>query len=280
MATPSISVCLISGAEAQRIASALKSVAEWTQEIILVLNEEVEDETETIAREFGAKVFREKWKGHVEQKNSASNKAAGDWILAIDEDEVVSSELRKEIEILFQTPGRLAPYTGFSFPRCSYYCGRWIRHGDWYPDRKLRLWRRGQARWQGINPHDEVAAEGRIGKLRGQLLHYGTGTIEDQMKKMVTYADIFTQGYICGERRVSYFDLLFRPLWRFVRGFFFKLGFLDGWQGLTISWMTTFYTFLRYFKAFEAQHQARNLKTSTPSKERVELPASHNIERK
>jgi glycosyltransferase involved in cell wall biosynthesis len=154
-----ISVCMISGAEARRIGRALESVAGWTGEIIVVLNEDVRDGTEEIALKHGAKVFREPWKGHVAQKNSAANKAGQDWILGLDADEEVSAELRQEIATTLQNPAAAVGKAAFSFPRLNYYCGRWIRHGDWYPDRKTRLWRRGKGRWGGEDPHDRLEVE-------------------------------------------------------------------------------------------------------------------------
>ena len=142
-----ISVCMISGAEAHRISRALESVASWTSEIIIVLNEDARDGTEEIARRFGAKVFREPWKGFIGQKNSATEKCTGEWLLNLDADEVVSPELAAEIQqVVGHTDG---PRAAYEFPRCTYYCGRWIRHGDWYPDRVLRLYRKGAAHWAG-----------------------------------------------------------------------------------------------------------------------------------
>ena len=125
-----ISVCLISGVEAHRIGRALESVAGWTSDIVVVLNEDVRDGTEEIARNHGARVFREPWKGHVAQKNSAAAKAAQPWILGLDTDEVVSPELREEIVRRFARPGGAEPFAAYSFPRCTFYLGRWIRHGD------------------------------------------------------------------------------------------------------------------------------------------------------
>ena len=278
MAKPSISVCLISGAEAHRIRPTFESVAEWTDEIIVVLNEEAGDDTEKIAREFDAKVFREPWKGYVTQKNSASDKASSDWLLALDADEVVSPELRDEIVELLREPRRFEPYAGFSFPRCSLYHGRWIRHGDWYPDRKLRLWRRGLGRWEGVMLHEKVVTEGRVGKLQNDLLHYGTGGIEEQLHKMIRYATVFAEGCAAQGKTVSVLDLLVRPPWRFCRGFFFKLGFLDGWQGVSISWMTAFYTFVRYFKALEVQDKP--LRGAAPQPARgAGIPVRSSVER-
>ena len=243
---------MISGAEAHRIGRALESVAEWAAEIIVVLNADVVDATDQIAAKHGAKVFREPWKGHVAQKNSAAEKASQDWILGLDADEVISAELRQEIERLLADGSQAKAVAAFSFPRLSWYCGRWIRHGDWYPDRQTRLWRRGQATWGGVDPHDKLIVEGKVVKLQGHLKHYTTQTINQQVAKTVSYADDFVRHCAQSGRRITFADLMVRPAWRFLRAYFFKLGFLDGWQGYAIAWMTAFYTFLRYVKAREA----------------------------
>ena len=144
-----ISVSMISGAEAPRIGRALESVAGWTSEIIVVLNADVKDGTEAIARKFGARVFPEPWKGYVAQKASAAAKARQEWVLGLDADEVVSPELRQELEGLFAENQGAQAFAACSLPRLTKFCGRWIRHGDWYPDRVRRLFRRGAARWAG-----------------------------------------------------------------------------------------------------------------------------------
>ncbi len=253
-----ISVCMISGAEAPRIERALKSVESWVTEVIIVLNQEVDDGTEEVARRYGANVFRESWRGFVEQKNSALAKAAQPWVLGLDADEAISVELREEIFSVFrQNPERCGAY---SVPRCSFYFGRWIRHGDWYPDRCIRLWQRGKGRWVGIDPHAALEVDGPIGKLQRDLLHFPSETINHQIAKTVKYADDFVRHCEERGRRITLSDLVARPVWRFVRGYFLKLGFLDGWQGYAIAWLTAFYTFLRYIKAREAQIKLDGLK--------------------
>jgi glycosyltransferase involved in cell wall biosynthesis len=247
-----ISVCMIAGNEAQRIRRALESVAGWTSEVVVLLNDDVNDGTDKIAESFGAKVFREPWKGHIAQKNSAAGKAAQPWILGLDADEEVSPELRDEIQRAMARPGVC---TAFCFPRCAFYCGRWIRHGDWYPDLQTRLWRKGQAHWSGVDPHDKLIVEGPVGRLRSDLRHYTAETINHQIVKTVQYADDFVRHYAEQGKTVTFLDLLVRPAWRFWRAYLFRLGFLDGWQGMAIAWLTAFYTFLRYVKVRESQLQ-------------------------
>src|SRR5260370_22748782 len=171
---------MISGAEAHRIGRALESVAAWAAEIIVVLNVDVVDATDQIAAKHGAKVFREPWKGHVAQKNSAAENAAQDWILGLDADEVISAELRQEIERLLADGSQAKGVAAFSFPRLSWYCGRCIRHVDLYPDRQTRLWRRGRATWGAVDPHGKLRGEGKGVKPQGHLKHYRTQNVNPQ----------------------------------------------------------------------------------------------------
>jgi len=246
-----ITVCMISGAEAHRIGTALESASGWVSEIVVVLNEDVSDGTEQVVERYGGGVFREPWKGHIAQKNSAAAKASQPWLLGLDADEVVTPELRAEIQNLFA--GHPEKHAAYSFPRCTQYFGRWIRHGDWYPDRQTRLWQQGVASWGGIDPHDKLMVGGTVGKLSGDLQHHSMESYEHQTAKYFAYAEDFARHCQETKHRISALDLLARPIWRFVRSYVLRLGFLDGWQGYSIAWMTAFYTFLRYSKARAAQ---------------------------
>jgi len=252
-----ISVCMISGAEARRIARTLESVAEWTAEIIVVLNEDVSDGTEEIARQHGARVFREPWRGFGPQKQSAAAKATQEWLLGLDADEVVSPELRAELATLFADRQRLERFAAFSFPRLSWYCGRWIRHGDWYPDRSTRLWRRGRGEWEGSQVHEKLRINGPVGKLRGNLHHYSRESIDAHLRKIIPFSDQFLRQHPSQDRTPGVFDLAVRPLWRFGRAYFLRLGFLDGWPGYYIACHTAFSTLVRYAKLREARQQAQ-----------------------
>lgn len=231
-------------------------MAGWVGEIVVVLNEEVADGTDRLAAQQGAAVFREPWKGFIAQKNSVAAKASQPWILNLDADEVVSPALRGEIEALFADPHRLDASVAYEFPRCTLYHGRWIRHGDWYPDRVLRLWRKDAGEWTGVDPHAKLQVRGAVARLRGDLLHFSMETFEHQIAKTINYADDFTRHCAANGQRVRFLDMLVRPPWRFLRSYVFRLGFLDGWQGYSIAWMTAFYTFLRYAKARAAQMPA------------------------
>jgi len=249
--TRSISVCMVSGAEAHRIGRALESVVSWTNEIIVVLNEDVRDGTEEIARRFGAKVFREPWKGFIGQKNSAAEKCTGPWLLNLDADEVVPSELASEIrQVVGQTEG---PQAAYEFPRCTYYCGRWIRHGDWYPDRVLRLYRNGAARWAGEEPHAYLQVRGRVGRLRSDLLHLSNESIARQIAKIAPYHSDFVKRRLAAGKSTGFFELAVRPPWRFLRAYFLRLGFLDGWPGFYIAALSAFSTLTRNAMVSEAK---------------------------
>jgi glycosyltransferase involved in cell wall biosynthesis len=243
---------MISGAEAHRIAKALASVAEWTSEIVVVLNEEVSDGTDKAAASFGAKVFREPWRGFVAQKNSAAAKAGCSWILGLDADEVVSGPLRDEMTARFgagQTPSEAA----FRFPRCTHYCGRWIRHGDWYPDYVTRLWRKEAAEWIGVEPHARLELRGAVGTFAAELLHYSNDSIDQQISKIAPYSADFVRHRRQNGLSAGMADLTIRPAWRFLRAYVLRRGFLDGWQGFYIASLTAFSTLTRYVKVLEAE---------------------------
>ncbi len=242
---------MVSAAEVTRIGKALASVAEWASEIIVVLNEEVKDGTEELAKSYGAKIFREPWKGMIGQKASAAAKATQEWILDLDADEVVSDELRDEIQRALSQNSKDGA-AAFSYPRLSWYCGRWIRHGDWYPDRQNRLWRRGRASWGGVDPHAKLIVEGPVKMLNGNLLHYSNDSINRQIEKIIPFSDEFMRQHLARDSGAGVFDLGIRPIWRFLRAYIFRAGFLDGWPGYYIACLSAFSTVTRYTKIKEA----------------------------
>jgi glycosyltransferase involved in cell wall biosynthesis len=250
-----LSVCMISGAEAPRIVRALESISGWAAEIIVVLNEQVDDGTEQIALKYGARVFREPWKGFIAQKNSAADKANQSWLLNLDADEMVPAELAGQIStVVNSSPHSIAAY---EFPRCTFYSGRWIRHGDWYPDRVLRLWQRGKARWSGEDPHARLAVNGSVGRLNSDLLHYSNESIAHQIAKIAPYHADFVKRRVSEGGPAGCVELAFRPSWRFIRAYFLRRGFLDGWQGFYIAALGSFSTLTRYALVREARETAQ-----------------------
>ncbi|MBU6409754.1 MAG: glycosyltransferase family 2 protein [Verrucomicrobia bacterium] len=251
-----ISVCMIAGNEARRIRRALESVAGWTSEIVVVIDDKVTDGTGKIAESYGAKVFSQPWNGHSAHRNFAAEQATQSWLLGLDADEEVSHKLRGEI---ISAVARLETDSpdAYSFPRCTLFCGRWIRHGDWYPDRKVRLWRRGRAKWSGAL-HEKLVVEGRVEKLRGDLLHYSMDSLDHFTRKSIMVSGLFVRQKLEQGAPPGALEMWLRPWWRFVRGFVFRLGFLDGWQGYAIARMVAFETFLRYAKLREARLAPEN----------------------
>src|ERR1035437_6826547 len=166
-----VSVCIIAGNEAHRIRRTLDSVQGWTGEIILAIDDKVTDGTDKIAENYGAKVFSQPWRGHAAHRNFASAHATQPWLLAIDADEVVSEKLREEIIAAFQKQNERPPPAAYSFPRLSYFGGRWIRHGNWYPDRKTRLWRQTEGQWGG-GPHERLGVQGDALSVRARWVRF------------------------------------------------------------------------------------------------------------
>ncbi len=240
---------MVSGAEAHRIGKTLASVAEWTSEIVVVLDQEVSDGTEGIAASFGAKIHRHPWQGFREQKNLVLGYAACPWVLALDADEVVSPELRESIRRFFD--GDQERFVGADFARKVWFMGRWITHGDWYPDRVLRLFRREQGKWAGSPEHCAVEVRGKSTTLPGDLLHYSNPDISSYVNKINYFADVYLQRQLAEKARWSAPAAVFRSAWRFARAYFLRLGFLDGYPGFFIAASTAYSTLVRHSRLFE-----------------------------
>jgi glycosyltransferase involved in cell wall biosynthesis len=246
-----ISVCIVASNEAHRIRPALDSVREWVGEIIVAIDDKVTDGTDRVAGAYGAKVISQPWSNCAAHRNFASAHAVQPWLLAIDADEVISEALRDEIVAVFSQQGGRPPPAAYSFPRLSFFCGRWIRHGDWYPDRKVRLWRKETGQWEG-DPHERLVLQGRVLPLRSNLLHYSNESIDHILKKIGHFSSMFVRRCQAEKRRVGWTDLAIRPFWKFFRAYILRRGFLDGWPGYFIAWMDAFSTVTRYAKVIEA----------------------------
>jgi glycosyltransferase involved in cell wall biosynthesis len=245
-----ISVCLVAGNEARRIRPALDSVKDWTAEIILAVDDHVTDGTDKIAEACGAKIISQPWRGHAAHRNFAAAHASQPWLLAIDADEVVSDPLRDEIIAAFQHPDGVSLPAAYSFPRLSFFAGRWIRHGDWYPDRKVRLWRKTAGQWEG-DPHEKLVLQGEVKPLRADLFHYSNENIDQMLGKIGLVSTLFVRQCEERGRTLRWTDLAFRPFWKFFRAYVIRRGFLDGWPGYFIAWANAFATVTRYAKLIE-----------------------------
>ena len=251
MSDSRLSVAIITYNEESNIRDCLASVA-WADEIIVVDSFST-DGTIDICSRFGVNVLQREWPGHVRQKQFAMDQATGDWVLCLDADERLSDEAAREIRAVLQSDPSA---DGFIFPRQSFYLNRWISHGGWYPDAKLRLVRRGTARWGGEDPHDKLLSDGTVAVLSGKILHYVYRDISHQLKTVDSFSGISAQQWHRQDKRCSLFLLLFRPPVRFLEMYLWKKGFLDGMPGLIIAVVSSYYVFLKYAKLWELQNTA------------------------
>ena len=241
-----LTVTLITRNESANIAAALESVS-WADEIVVV-DAESTDDTAAIARRFTPRVVVRCWPGFVAQKNFAAEQARHDWILSLDADERVSPALANEIRGVLDTSPRDA---GFRMPRVSHYLGRWLRSTDWYPDAQLRLYDRRRARWQGQHVHESVVADGPVGTLREELLHYPYRDIAHHVQTIDRYTTLAAQQAAERGARASVADLVVRPPLAFLRNYLLRLGIKDGQAGLVVSLLNSYYVFLKFAKLWE-----------------------------
>ena len=248
---PPLSVCIVAMNEEDNIEECLAS-AGFAQEWI-VIDSHSTDATREKAAARGARVVERDWPGHVQQKNFAIGEASNDWVLCLDADERVSPELRASILAALERP---QDADGYAMARRTGYLGRWIRRGGWYPDRKIRLFRRSKGRWGGVNPHDHVHVEGRVGRLAGDLLHYSYRSISDHLRTIDSFTTIAAKEKHAAGRRAGIVDLTLRPFGKFLRMYVLKAGFLDGAPGLVVAVTGAFYVFLKYAKLREIERAA------------------------
>lgn len=251
MPRQSLSVVVICFNEEDRIRDCLESV-KWADEIVVVDSLST-DKTLDIARAFTDRIVQRPWPGYVAQKNFALEQARSDWVLSIDADERVSPELRKEIEAVLESPSN--DVAAYDMPRHTFYLGRWINHGGWYPDRKTRLVRRGHAQWVGDDPHDKLVARGRVDRLRGDLVHHTYRNFSHQLRIIDSFSNVVIDKYVDDYRKyrggaVVPMMLVHPPL-KFLECYLWKLGFLDGLPGFIIAVASSFYVFAKYVKAWE-----------------------------
>lgn len=232
------------------IARCLESIA-WAEEVVVALDTASRDGTGEIARRLATRVEVHPYAGDIEQKRYVTSLAKHEWILSIDADEVVSAELSCEIQALFI--GGMPPLDGYEMNRIAHHLGRWIRHGDWYPDWKLRLFRAPKARWTGDNPHGRAEVDGRVGRLVGDLEHYSFRGFEDQIERIQIHTSQAAVALHAKGRRATVVDVTIRPLARFLRSYVLRLGFLDGVPGLIVAGAIGFSVFLKYTKLWERQ---------------------------
>ncbi|HSY99967.1 MAG TPA: glycosyltransferase family 2 protein [Terriglobales bacterium] len=252
-----LSVVLITQNEEGNLPRTLESVMPLVRDgkgEIIVVDSGSADRTVEIAQSFGAKVFVEAWKGFAAQKNSAMDKASMDWVLQLDADERLEPELASEIEIALKGSATVGGLTisGFWIPRKNFFLGRWIRHGGFYPDHKLRLIRRGSGRFEEYGAHPTIKVNGPTGKLSHALLHNAYPTLRGYIDHMNSYSSMGAEVAMGkGHRRFSVTNIVIRPLLTFVYNYLIRLGFLDGREGLLLHLYHSAYVSWKYAKAWE-----------------------------
>jgi glycosyltransferase involved in cell wall biosynthesis len=248
-----LSVATIAFNESANIARTLESV-KWADELV-ILDSGSTDNTVAIAESCGAKVYVNKpFPGHGEQKNVAIDHCTSDWILLLDADEVITPELAKEIQQVLAGPPK---HDAYWTPRLNLIFGRWIRHGGFYPDRKLRLFRRGSARLsEGVGPHSTPQFAGTPGFLKGDMLHYAYPTLPLYLEHMNRYSTevsklIVPKGKTSRSLFAFFWNVVLNPVATFTYNYFFRLGFLDGREGLLLHMYHSGYVSWKYAKAWE-----------------------------
>jgi glycosyltransferase involved in cell wall biosynthesis len=251
-----LSVVIITHNEEVNIARTLNSVAPLVQDAageVIVVDSGSTDRTVDIAKSLGANVFVEPWKGFAAQKNSAIDKASGEWILSLDADEELSRPAQAFLSKFLARPGADQP-GGVFFSRRNYFLGRWIRHGGFYPDKKLRLFRRGNGRFEDRLVHEDVLlAPGLRTEDPGgiDLIHRAYPTFVAYLEHMNRYSSLGAEMAVEKGRRSGPVDIVLRPMATFFYNYFFRLGFLDGREGLLLHLSHSVYVFWKYTKVWE-----------------------------
>jgi len=229
----------------------------WADEIILVDSGST-DKTIEIAQSYGAKTSFHAIRGHGEQKNIALDLCASAWTLLLDADEVLTPELQTEIRRLLSGENGKPEFDAYWIPRLNLFCGRWIRHGGFYPDRKLRLFRRGAARLsEGVGPHSTPQFSGSCGKLKHDMLHFAYPTLSVYLEHMNRYSTeiarlLVERGRTSASWPALVWNAVLNPAATFLYNYFFRLGFLDGREGLLLHLNHSVYIHWKFIKAWEA----------------------------
>ena len=250
-----ISVAIVAMDEEANIGRTLASVS-WADEIVLV-DSGSKDRTCEIAGKYGARVMVEPWRGYVAQKQYAIELCNKDWVLLLDADEEVSPGLAEEILAAIASPNAAS---GYKLPRKNLFLGRWIRHGGFYPDPKLRLFRRGQGFVTGHDPHDRCELRPGVPRItlqfKNALVHYTYPTLTLYLSHMNRYSSLGAKLAIAkGHRSFSSINIVLRPVATFIYNYFFRLGFLDGREGLLLHLYHAGYVSWKYAKAWESSRK-------------------------
>jgi glycosyltransferase involved in cell wall biosynthesis len=241
---PPISACIITFNEADRIERCIRALS-FCDEIIVV-DSHSSDATRELAAGLGARVVERDWPGYRSQKQYATDIAQHEWVLCVDADEFVTAELRAEILALKERgfPGA----HGYAVPRLTAYFGAFLRHGNAWPDRKIRLYQRRAARWVGYEVHEKIAVDGPVRRLRAPLEHHAYRSLDDHMRRVDGYARLMAEEMHRAGRHCGLAVAFFNPFWRFFRGMVIKRGLLDGWRGWLYHCVEAGYVHRKYLR--------------------------------
>ena len=260
-----LSVCILACDEEDELERCIRSVS-WADEIVVVVDEKSRDGSEAVARRLASRVERRPYAGDIDQKRYCTTLAKNEWLLVVDPDEVVSDELAESIRACLEKPVEAVDGSyaaAYEVNRLTYHLGRWIRHGDFYPDWKLRLFRKSKAHWLGRDPHGRVEVEGTTGRLGGELLHYSYRNLADQVARIQFFSDQAAESLVHEGTSFRIRTLILHPPARFLRCYVLRSGFRDGLPGFIIAVSSAFYVFLKYAKhwEFEAAHKNADPRT-------------------
>ncbi len=245
MSTP-LSVVIITKNEEKNIGRCLESVLPVADEIVVV-DSLSDDNTKNICLHYGARFIEQPFLGYIQQKNFALSQATHAFVLSLDADEALDSQLVQSILAIKQ---QAAPASAYKMNRLTNFCGRWIRHGRWYPDQKVRLFNKEQAEWGGENPHDKIilANDAQPIHLKGDILHYSYYTIEEYLNQINKFSTIQAEGLYKRGKKASAIKIYLNPVIAFIRAYLFGAGFRDGYRGLIIAYGIAYTTLLKYAK--------------------------------
>ncbi len=250
-----LAVVIITFNEEKNIQRCLTSIQGLADEIVVV-DSLSSDRTAEICHQHGVRFILQPFLGNIQQQSFAFKQATCDFILSLDADEALSDELKASI---LQEKQLGFSQDGYMMSRCTNFCGKWIRHGSWYPDKKLRLINKQKGNWGGIEPHGKIVMQenSKIKKLRGDLLHYSYHAIEEVISRNNKYTSIMAQTLFSQGKKAPWYKLVFNPLYAFISGYLFRLGFLDGADGFFIASSVAYQTMIKYAKLRKLQKNER-----------------------
>ncbi len=249
-----LSVVIITHNEEKNIERCLRSVQTVADEII-VLDSFSTDGTQDICAKFNVRFLQHAFDGHIQQKNRAITHATFQHVLSLDADEALDVTL---VQSILKVKNNFEK-DGYYMNRLTNYCGHWVKHCGWYPDKKLRLWDKSKGEWTGLNPHDKYelfAGDNNTGHLGGDILHYSYYSVQDHYKQVEYFTDIASKAFVNSGKKAAYYKIYLNPIAKFISHYIINLGFLDGKAGFLISKISAYATYLKYKKIIQINQTA------------------------